>query len=222
MLNERSGAMLLLFCALALPRGWAAGNELAYSEGDVTLVRQARTIEAEPGLALFQGDTLRTGRDGLAIIKLARGAEIKVRENTSLDLDGLEANVSLTLRAGGVFSKVDKLLGSRYTIRTESAVAGVRGTEFFVAYGRTIDLKPDVWLCVNDGSVEVAIVESGEKVVVEEGKGINIIGGTRLTAPRGYAWTRRLNWNTDPSGGSVFDKTDLDQAYSDLLDQDYE
>ena len=45
-------------------------------------------------------------------------------------------------------------LKGRYTVRTETAVAGVRGTEFFVAYGRRIDEHPDVWLCVNSGAVE--------------------------------------------------------------------
>ena len=31
-----------------------------------------------------------------------------------------------------------------------------------------------------------------------------------------------LNWNLDPGSGQVEDRTDLEQAYSDLLDQDYD
>ena len=53
------------------------------------------------------------------------------------------------------------------------------------------------------------------------GKGINIVGGKTLTKPRFYPWTQKLNWNTEPDAGDVIDRTDLDQAYSDLLDQDY-
>ena len=96
----------------------------------------------------------------------------------------------------------------------------MRGTEFFVAYGRTIDAQPDIWLCVNEGSVEVAV--AGDTVVVEQGKGINIVGGAKITKPRRYPWTRGLNWNTDSGAGAVRDTTSLEQAYSDLLDQDYD
>ena len=108
------------------------------------------------------------------------------------------------------------------TVKTETAVMGVRGTEFFIAYGRKIDEYRDVWVCVNTGSVEVRIPETRESLIVEEGKGINIVGGTNLTTPQRYPWTRKLNWNLDPAAGQVEDRTDLDQAYSDLLDQDYD
>ena len=121
-----------------------------------------------------------------------------------------------------MFSQVAKGLVGGFRVKTLSAIAGVRGTEFFVAYGRQIDERPDIWLCVNSGSVEGSVPETGESVVVDEGKGINIVAGVKLTTPRFYAWTRRLNWNTDPAVGDVADSTDLDQAYSDLLDQDYD
>ena len=67
----------------------------------------------------------------------------------------------------------------------------------------------------------MTIPETDQSLVVRQGEGINIVGGTRLTKPRRYALTRRLNWNSDPDRGEVIDRTDLDQAYSDLLDQDY-
>jgi hypothetical protein len=69
--------------------------------------------------------------------------------------------------------------------------------------------------------VEVSIPQTAQTVIVRQGEGINIVGGLKLTRPRRYAWTRRLNWNTDPDKGEVVDRTNLDQAYSDLLDQDY-
>jgi hypothetical protein len=107
-------------------------------------------------------------------------------------------------------------------VRTGTAVAGVRGTQFFIAYGRTIDSQPDIWLCVNAGTVEVTLPASGQSVFVKEGLGVNIVGGAKLTVPRSYPWTRKLNWNMDSKNGKVADVTNLDQAYSDLLDQDYD
>jgi hypothetical protein len=85
-----------------------------------------------------------------------------------------------------------------------------------------MNAEPDVWLCVNRGSVDVSIPQSGQTVLVNEGLGINIVAGSTITAPRRYPWTRRLNWNVDPGAGKVLDTTSLDQAYTDLLDQDYD
>ena len=101
-------------------------------------------------------------------------------------------------------------------------IAGVRGTEFFVAYGRTIETEPDIWLCVNEGSVNVSLFKTGDSVIVNKGEGINIISGRKLTEPVFYPWTKDLNWNTNPDAGSVIATTSLDSAYEDLLDQDYE
>ncbi|MBI3565807.1 MAG: hypothetical protein HY079_11465 [Elusimicrobia bacterium] len=53
------------------------------------------------------------------------------------------------------------------------------------------------------------------------GKGVLIKAGLDLTKPQAYDWTKKLNWTMDPGAGAVEDKTDLDSAYADLLDQDY-
>ena len=64
--------------------------------------------------------------------------------------------------------------------------------------------------------------EGYEVETVEEGEGINILAGLRATEPRFFPWTLKLNWNFDPDSGKIVDKTDLDAAYADLLDQDYD
>jgi ferric-dicitrate binding protein FerR (iron transport regulator) len=222
----RGGWWALVVC---LSLGPASAVELAalegqfvYVLGEVTVRHERVSEPAEIGMTVATGDTIRTGPDAAAVISLGTQADLKLRENTVLALDDLGDEVKVSLKGGGLFSRVAKRLRGRYSVATQTAVAGVRGTEFFVAYGRTIDEYPDVWLCVNSGRVEVTVPQSGERVVVDEGKGINIVGGTRLTRPKPYAWTRKLNWNTDPGQGAVVDRTNLDQAYSDLLDQDYD
>ena len=214
------GSLLSLVCLFATA---ALDGELVYTEGDVSITRDFLTETAEIGTPVYQGDVVRTERDSFAIISLdGGGAEIKLRENTVLEMESLSDNIKINLRDGGAFSHIVRQLNRRYEVQTDVAVAAVRGTEFFVAYGRQIDESRDIWLCVNTGQVEVAITTTGETVIVEEGKGINIVGGVKLTTPRPYSWTRKLNWNTNFDAGDVEDTTDLDQAYSDLLDQDYD
>jgi hypothetical protein len=200
----------------------ALDGEVVFSDGEVLVTRNSEEIEVFIGMEVTDGDIVETLEDSLAIIHLAEGTEIKMRENTTLALDSLGRHMSVSLKRGSLFSRIHRQAVDSYGVITQTAVAAVRGTEFFVAYGRTIDENPDLWLCVNTGSVEVSIAETDEKVLVKEGEGINIVGGLKLTKPRFYPWTRELNWNNDPIKGDVGDATDLEQAYSDLLDQDYD
>jgi len=52
------------------------------------------------------------------------------------------------------------LPGASFEIRTETAVAAVRGTESFTAFGRTKKAGRDLWVCVNKGAVDVTTTAS--------------------------------------------------------------
>jgi ferric-dicitrate binding protein FerR (iron transport regulator) len=199
----------------------ALEGQVVYTEGTVRLTSGAQTRDAAPGDTIGPGDLIATAAESLAVIDLSNGTMLKLREKTVLAVDAIGQAAAVSLKAGGVFTHILGKLTGTFSVRTDSAAAGVRGTEFFMAYGRTVDTQPDVWLCVTEGIVNVALSASGRSVQVEAGKGINIVGGTKLTVPRAYPWTRSLNWNMNPAKGKVADTTDLDQAYSDLLNQDY-
>lgn len=225
-IRPKSSVLLSLLALLIITaQVGAVEGDVVYTYGEVLVHRNPHAVQAEIGMPVGQGDVIETGSDGVAVISLLDGAEIKLRENTTLSLDSLGSpgkTITLRLAEGSVFSRVNRHLISGFSVQTETAVMGVRGTEFFVAYGRKIDKYRDVWVCVNTGSVAVAIQGSDDTLMVEEGKGINILGGTNLTSPQRYPWTRKLNWNMDADSGEVVDRTDLEQAYGDLLDQDYD
>ncbi len=212
----------LLGLLIAANQVGAVDGDIVYTYGEVVVHRRSSILPAEIGMPVGQGDVIETEGEAMAVIALRDGAEIKLRANTTLSLDSLGQRVSVHLSSGSVFARVNKQIINGFSVRTETAVMGVRGTEFFVAYGRSIDRHPDVWVCVNTGSVEVTILGTQDTLIVEEGQGINIVGGTNLISAQRYPWTRKLNWNMDPAAGEVIDRTDLEQAYSDLLDQDYD
>jgi ferric-dicitrate binding protein FerR (iron transport regulator) len=199
----------------------ALDGQVIYTEGTVTVTADSGPQDAAPGTKVSAGNTIATGADGLAVIDLSNGTQIKLREATSVVIAAIGDNTQVSLSSGALFTHIlGKLTGS-FSVRADNTIAGVRGTEFFIAYGRTVDKQRDIWLCVNSGVVDVSIPASNQEVQVPAGKGINIPGGTRLTPPRGYSWTRGLNWNMDPSNGSVEDHTSMDRVYSDLLNHDY-
>ena len=220
--------VVLVAVVFAVPV-FAQQSVIEYFDGEVTILRGDEEFFAEFGDLLDPGDRVSTGPSSVAVIQLNDRAQIKLRENTQIWIDAVvERATSVSLDTGGVFARVARVTGlstgrnESFRITTPSVVAGVRGTEFFVAYGRTIEDQPDLWLCVNEGSVEVAVPTTGQSTIVEEGEGVNILAGLRTTEPKFYPWTTELNWNFDPSDGEVFDDTDLDAAYADLLDQDYD
>jgi ferric-dicitrate binding protein FerR (iron transport regulator) len=213
---------VLIFCSLAVPSAvMALDGQIAYTEGTVTVTNGGTSQDAGPGTKVSAGDTVTTGTDGLAVIDLSNATQIKLRENTSLVVDAIGDAAQVSLTTGGVFTHILKKLAGSFSLRAGETVAGVRGTEFFVAFGKTIDNERDVWLCVNEGLVDVSVPSASQDVLVPAGQGINIVGGMKLTAPYRYKWTRGLNWNMDPAGGSLEDHTSLDQAYGDLLNHDY-
>jgi hypothetical protein len=201
---------------------------IEYFEGEVTVVSGTDEFFPDFGEPLVAGDLITTGAHSLAVIRLNDRAQVKLRENTQLWIDSAAQDAAVTLGSGGVFARVARsieTMGRRaagFEVKTPTVVAGVRGTEFFVAYGRTVEEEPDLWLCVNEGVVDVTVPSTGQKVAVEEGEGINVLAGLRATEPRFFPWTRELNWNFDPEEGEVYDDTDLEGAYADLLDQDYD
>lgn len=215
----------------AVPRFAAAAAaaappaRLAYASGDVTIESKGGGRLGRTGAALADGDAVSTAAGATAVIETADGSRLKLRESSRLVLTLPAPRSPLTealLSWGSVFAKVTKRhLGESFHVRTPSAVAAVRGTQFFTAYGRDGAKAKDLWVCVNEGAVDVTTTASPKILSVPAGKGVLIKSGLELTKPQAYDWTNKLNWNMDPKGGAVEDKTNLDAAYSDLLDQDY-
>ena len=226
MLRER--LLTLAFVLFAASRAGAAPAppaRLAYASGDVTIESKVGGRLAKTGAPLADDDAVSTAEGSTAIVQLADGSQLKLRSSSRLVLT-LPARRSpvteIILSFGSVFAKVTKRhFGEEFHVRTPTAVAAVRGTQFFTAYGREAGKARDLWVCVNEGAVDVRTDSSKTPLSVPAGKGVLIKSGLELTKPQAYDWTKKLNWNMDPKSGPLEDKTNLDAAYSDLLDQDY-
>lgn len=201
-----------------------AGARLLAVSGDVTIQSKDGSRMGKAGAALADGESVATAEGATVVIELIDGSRLKLRESSRLavTLPSLKSQVTEAfLSLGSVFAKVTKrLAGQEFHVRTLSAVAAVRGTEFFTAYGRPRGKSRDLWVCVNEGAVEIETSTEKKPLRVPMGKGVLIKSGTDLTKPQAYDWTKTLNWNMDPAD-KLEDKTNLDGAYSDILDQDY-
>ena len=223
---------IFLLAALQLASGplfaaepTASAARIIHASGDVTIASNSGGRHAKSGAALAADDSVTTGAGAVAVIELPDGSRLKLRESSRVvvTLPGPKSGLTeVFLPFGSVFAKITKrLAGQQFRMRTPSSVAAVRGTEFFTAYGRANGKSRDLWVCVNEGAVELETTKSKDMLLVPAGQGVLIKAGLDLTKPQAYNWTKNLNWNMDDGKGAVEDKTNLDGAYADLLDQDY-
>jgi hypothetical protein len=135
-----------LASAAALAMTLLGGTARAADAGEVTLVSGiAERFASGAGwqsLALRakveQGDRLRTGADSRLELKLADNSLLRLGAKSELQLQKVSVigaksrNVSVRLSIGRLWSAVSKLLGpeNNFEVRTDNAVAGVRGTRF--------------------------------------------------------------------------------------------
>ncbi len=191
--------------------------EVVYIKGRVT--RSAKQLNI--GDKIKDGSIIETEKDSLAIIsidfskvKIGPGSQFKI-------LHSDKKKTQLELTAGSTFIQLVKNemnKDHKLTLKTKTASMGVRGTQFFTSYGKA-DAQ-DVWMCVNEGAVEVKSSEDKKPVLVKKGEGIRVTKN-QTSNPRFLPWTAKLNWNFDPKT-DVINKVNIEEAYHDLLDQDYD
>lgn len=209
----------LIIILLGMNQVFAATSFL-YVKGKV----EVNSKKATKKMSLNVGDKITVYDNSLAVVKMDNKAFLKIDKNSEVILEKInpgqkESNIVLNL--GSLFSKVlikSKNKKSLFNVKVSKAIMGVRGTEFFVSTGQGSN-KKDIWMCVEEGKVEVNL--ENKKTLVNEGEGILIEKGQKVTPPKKYAWTKKLNWNMDDSKGELENKV-LDVLYQDLLDQDYD
>jgi len=131
---------------------------ITFISGDAYIFSENTILPAAIGDILSPGDTVRTATDSFLEILITGNSVIRMDGNTELSIDrlaivGADSDVVMSLVSGTIINKVERMVGSDHSIRTNSAVFGVRGTEFLVsASGADSD---DIVLAVRSGSVQM-------------------------------------------------------------------
>ena len=174
------------------------------------------------------GDTITVGQKSLAIVELKTINSIKkfkIEELSSFTLQTHKINEDddntiVELLRGSLFILVRKIRSdkiSKLTVKAGNSAMGIRGTQLYVSFGK---VPTDLWMCVNEGEVEV--LYQNKKETVKSGKGVFIKSQKGIGPPKLYSWTQKLNWNMDPNKGDINNTINIEDAYLDLLDQDYD
>ena len=130
---------------------------ITFISGEVLVAFSDDWQEAQIGDFLEEDDIIRVGEESYCELQFGDVGALRIQDNTEVLLQDVflnpeESNVGVKLVAGSLLAKVSKLTGNdKFAVKTESAVCGVRGTEF----GVTITDDGSTKLAVKEGKVAV-------------------------------------------------------------------
>jgi len=131
------------------------------TEGDVFVMKAGTDswTEAEVGMSLEVGDSIKTGGNSSAEITFSEGSTIQLEAGTEIEIGSLDistdtssATVTVEQAIGSIIFRVTKVIdpASRYEVETPAGVVAVRGSAvqvYVIEDGTTwaINLEGDIW-----------------------------------------------------------------------------
>jgi len=141
--NLRWLALIAAALLVIAPVGAAEVGQIKISKGQVTVERKGAALPASVGMRLETADVLKTGADGSVGITMADNSLLSAGPNSILSLDRFEFDPTTSqgqfdaqLRKGSlavISGRIAKQSPEAMTVRTPSAILGVRGTEFVLS-----------------------------------------------------------------------------------------
>lgn len=124
------------------------------------------------GMELRQGDRVVTRSSSAEIQLVPDGSIIRLSDNTDFAIDTILDETTagnFSLQSGRMRAVTSRNAGSRFNVRTRTAVGGVRGTDF------VMEVVPDESdaIFVLEGSVNFEDTRSGDSVTVGANQGAN-------------------------------------------------
>ena len=128
---------LLVLCSISL---FASIGKITAVNGQVSIERGGKSIEAKAGVELNQKDTIKSKASSNAQLVFADQTVITVGPNSSFGIDEYindDKNPSAKFKAGdGAFKaitgKIGKLAPDKFKVETKTATIGIRGTRLII------------------------------------------------------------------------------------------
>lgn len=132
--------IIMFFVAILFPtmaHAQTVGNVVA-ARGDNIISRDGKTYQVDAGASVLLGDNIITKDRSFLVISMIDGTKITVRPETEFIINqfSIEKNATdLNLLSGGlriVTGSIAKNYQNKFVVSTQTALLGVRGTEFSI------------------------------------------------------------------------------------------
>ena len=174
--------LLLALAVMLAGLGARAADEIeAFSvSGDVEFAKKGSTtwMPLAKGVLVAPGYTIRTGANSSAVLRWFEGNAVKIGPSSLFSIDSLSRkgaaeSSKLDLVQGSIYAKSKKISAgeSAFEVKTPTAIAGVRGTEFFAEIaeaGKSTFAVTDGQITVEAQSITV-ILDTNYMISVEPG-----------------------------------------------------
>lgn len=136
--------------------------------------KKFKTLRVRTGYVVEEGDVIRTRKGAMIHLKFGDGKIVLIKENSIFKVGVQKKNIRLDFKQGEFLIGIKKKLGEkeRFTVKTPSAVAAVRGTLF---WGLSDAHKNTTYACF-ENKIDISAqgvtktLEPGLKVVIPFGK----------------------------------------------------
>ena len=195
------GIILSAFSVISSGKEQILVGSFTTVKGKVTVQRggEEKWEKAGADMPVYPGDKVKTEAKSEAELILDDGSMLRIEEKTLIEIvdskieEGTEEGKKsflINLGLGKVLNNLKKLIHkeSRYNIKTQTAVAGVRGTEFSVE-----SQKDKTEVAVFEGEVDVsAPIISGQSVRVSQDQQTLVEKGKAPLTPQALSKKSRL------------------------------
>lgn len=213
----------LLFVSGALAQAQDVHGVLRVVKGEVQIksAKTGQTGRARLGEQVFPKDVVITGKDSRAKIVMVDNNEINVSPESQIEIQKYEFDpaqgkkeVLLNVIYGKVRSKVEQKYDgktSHFQVKTPSAVAGVRGTDFLTSFNRRDNSSSVITF---HGAVEFGVPGANGRinnsVSVTPGKMATSVAGAAPSAPKDMPKSELAKVDNDSkadTGGAKSERT---------------
>ena len=227
-MNAFAKAALTLAAVLVPHFAQAACGIVEVSKGDIKIEAAAtKAVKPAPaGSKICSGDKIIAGADSRAKLKMEDGNELNISPDSQIVLENYQFNaaenkkkVLLNVLSGKVraTTKKENMYNDRakdgqantFEVRTKSAVAGVRGTDFLTGFDPQTQKTEVVTF---RGRVEVAQagpVGKGASIPVIAGQKVEVSAGQAPSAPRAIPAAELTRVNNESRAETAPPKTNV-------------
>ncbi len=155
----------------------ARQTTIVYVSGDVDLIRDDVTIQAEANMYLQQGDTLITGENGTSIVRyiddsvsrLSPNSELRIRKLYQDQIKRSKTEVEIEVKKGRVWNQVVSIVGKESSFKVEAKDVTANASER-ASFEVKANNSAQTLVSVYDNRIEVSMQD--EKQMVLEGYSI--------------------------------------------------
>ncbi len=177
-MKKYSHFLILVTALIILPvKAWceSAASQVRVDaiKGEASVIRADRTLPIQAGDTLQQGDQIRTASNGtvdLVVNNVAGYRALPDSESSIINAD--PSDTSLGVSKGKIVINLSKLSkNSSFQVKTPTAIAAVRGTQFSCEANGYIR---GASFAVREGIVEVQTLSTGQSIMLNEGFALDV------------------------------------------------